>query len=177
MQNSKKKGVNYNLVNKSGFLTDRFKRPLLLVFSAADEGGIHRISDAYASHFTDLQSRPECFPENYIQNLAFTLFKKRNNLPWKSFAIISSGIKILKELDMRLSKPLRTSKEHVPRISYVFTGQGAQWPTMGRDLFAFPSCRRELNHIDSFLKSEFGYKWSLVGMYTNYLYCPTFSIF
>ncbi|KAJ4163171.1 hypothetical protein LMH87_004915 [Akanthomyces muscarius] len=60
-------------------------------------------------------------------------------------------------------KPVNSSEE--PGILGVFTGQGAQWPSMGRGLLKrSPVFRQALERCDAFLKALFdGPQWSLIA--------------
>lgn len=60
------------------------------------------------------------------------------------------------------TKPCRTSSE--PRLGSVFTGQGAQWYAMGRELVPiYPTFKEALQEAEFFFK-ELGATWSLLGM-------------
>lgn len=51
-----------------------------------------------------------------------------------------------------------------PRVAFIFTGQGAQWPTMGADLIRdFPLARSTVEYLDSVLQSLLSPpQWSLL---------------
>ena len=100
--------------------------------------------------------------ESYLNNLAYTLSGKRSSLPWKSF-IMGASVKDLQEnLLTNLSKPVRSSTG--PNLAFVFTGQGAQWHAMGRELSAYPVYESSLQRFDSVLKS-LRCEWSLIGKF------------
>ncbi|CAL3970577.1 unnamed protein product, partial [Diplocarpon coronariae] len=51
-----------------------------------------------------------------------------------------------------------------PRIGFIFTGQGAQWYAMGRELFdAYPIFAATMERIDRYL-TKLGANFSLLGM-------------
>lgn len=62
-----------------------------------------------------------------MADLAFTLATRREHLQHKSFAIASNGQVGTAAAPVRAGAP--------PGVVMVFTGQGAQWPQMGRELF------------------------------------------
>jgi acyl transferase domain-containing protein len=64
-----------------------------------------------------------------VGDLACTLAIKREHLPHRAFAIINSGV------IGNISPPTKAAQK--PNIVMVFTGQGAQWPLMGRELLQF----------------------------------------
>lgn len=102
-----------------------------------------------------------------LDQLVYTLGQKRSKFPWCSAMPVSTPREIL---DSELSRPQNASR--APRIGYVFSGQGAQWHAMGRELInAYPVFREALEEADSHLR-ELGATWSLVGMICN-LHCFT----
>ena len=102
--------------------------------------------------------------DRLLDNLAYTLGQRRSRFPW----IVAMPAKTLHDLiDVlvrRDLKPVRATE--VPRIGFVFTGQGAQWHAMGRQLIdAYPIFRATLLDGERHLKS-LGAKWSLIGKWS-----------
>ena len=69
-----------------------------------------------------VEEHPERLPD-----LCYTLSQRREYLPFRAFATIQKGL-----------KPLVSSIEKfsgkTPPIAMIFSGQGAQWPEMGKEL-------------------------------------------
>ncbi|KAK8074182.1 polyketide synthase [Apiospora phragmitis] len=97
--------------------------PHLLLYSAQSEQSLKDMIERYSTFLEDSQGTVE------ISDMAYTLANRRDHLPFRSYTVRSShqpGI---------TSAPSSQQSSGPPSIAMVFTGQGAQWPQMGRDLF------------------------------------------
>ncbi|KAI9892063.1 MAG: Type I Iterative PKS [Vezdaea aestivalis] len=130
--------------------------PKVFVWSASDEGGLARLASTYLEHFTKNAPNDE---ETYLNDLAYTLSAKRTSFAWKSSMVADSFDQLKDILRKGLSKPIR-SKTNV-NLGFIFTGQGAQWFGMGRELMGFPVYKNALLRAQSYLKS-IGCKWFLI---------------
>lgn len=99
-----------------------------------------------------------------MKNLSWTLSTRRSRFPWVSahVAPYSDDLdQVVRSLEAPQFKPVRIPSR-AARIGMVFTGQGAQWHAMGRQLIhAFPIFRSTLYKAEGFLR-EFGADWSLI---------------
>jgi len=130
--------------------------PKLLVWSAADDGALKRLGSAYSQHFTEIFV-PNEESDVYLGDLAYTLGMRRSRLPWRSFLVAESFAKV-RDIGSYLSPPVRSTED--PKIGFVFTGQGAQWYAMGRELLAFPVFKRSLLEAEEYL-CQLGCRWSI----------------
>lgn len=131
----------------------------LLVWSAADEEGLYRLSNLYSQYFKEVLHVQN---EKFIDNLAFTLNTRRSSLAWKSFVVVKSSDD-LSSLNEAISKPKRATVTR-PRLGFVFTGQGAQWYGMGRELLRYPVFKASLQRSQALLR-DLECEWFLLGKY------------
>ncbi|KAL8894713.1 MAG: hypothetical protein Q9192_004102 [Flavoplaca navasiana] len=134
----------------------------ILPISAADENGIERLANAYSDHFKKaLGGNHHVLPQEekeYLTNLTYTLCSRRSKLPWKAFAVVQSCKDLVLDFTSLLSKAMRSSDP--PSISYVFTGQGAQWYAMAQGLSVFPVFLDSLQKSQRCLTDE-GCDWTI----------------
>ncbi|KAI0383268.1 hypothetical protein F5Y04DRAFT_269991 [Hypomontagnella monticulosa] len=102
---------------------------------------------------------PKAVRAQYLHDLAFTLTNKRSMLPWKSFALGNSLEQLQGNLLTLARAPMCASER--PLLQFVFTGQGVQWPSMGKELLVFRVFEDSLQCADSYFRS-LGSSWSLL---------------
>ncbi|KAF2792074.1 hypothetical protein K505DRAFT_376303 [Melanomma pulvis-pyrius CBS 109.77] len=127
--------------------------PKLLVLSSTENDGLNRMQEVYYKYFNQPGNK-----ENQINldSLAYTLAERRSHLSWRSFAILNSN-EILG--DVKFTAPTRMNSQL--RICYVFTGQGAQWASMGKELLCYDIFRQSLENSDAVL-AEMGCQFSVL---------------
>ncbi|MCJ1439395.1 hypothetical protein MMC27_008789 [Xylographa pallens] len=121
--------------------TDISMRPQLLVFSANDEASLK----GYCSAMKKFLINPST--DVKLSDLSYTLSEKRTRHFNRAYVTTSTtdfdeGALVYGKRNM-----------NVPRIGFVFTGQGAQWSQMGKGLLdTFPAARRFLKRLDDTLQ-------------------------
>lgn len=94
-----------------------------------------------------------------LDSLAHTLASRRSMHQWRCAFQASSREELLIQLNERWI-PTKSSKAH--RVLFIFTGQGAQWHAMGRELnLRYSVFRKSLLRSDNILR-ELGTSWNLV---------------
>ncbi|RAL14312.1 type I polyketide synthase [Aspergillus homomorphus CBS 101889] len=132
--------------------------PTLLVWSAADEPGIRRLADSWRKYFS-AEKVMEGPTGTYLHDLAFTFCARRSQLAWRSF-VVAKPSEDLRSITEKLSPPVHATAN--PRIGFVFTGQGAQWYAMGRELIdRYDVFRDTLIDLSKYLKS-LGCEWDIL---------------
>jgi acyl transferase domain-containing protein len=133
--------------------------PKLLAWSASDEKGTHRLTQAFEQHFS--KQSAEIFTPFTLDSLAYTLGERRTALPTRSFAVVDCQSD-LSRLSKLASLPI---KDRRPRKTcFVFTGQGAQYSQMGLQLLQYSVFRRSIEDADACMRA-LGCEWSLIGKY------------
>ena len=135
------------------------EHPMLLVWSAADKDGVKRLASVFSVHLSTVLKTLKNH-EVYFKNLAYTLTCKRSLLRWRSFALASCTEELKNTLEQRSLTAVRS--KNVPEIAFVFTGQGAQWHGMGKELLRYHVFRNSLSETQKSL-SALGCEWSLLG--------------
>lgn len=92
-----------------------------------------------------------------LLDLSYTLVARREHLPYRAYAIANSTS------SLEASAVQMTAS--VPRVIYVFTGQGAQWPEMGRALLDHNLVFRDtIRKLDRFLRTlSVAIPWTIEG--------------
>lgn len=127
-------------------------RPYTLVLSANDATSLKDNITALCQHSVNPRVRLS------IRDLAYTLTQRRSHLWHRAFVTMKGNdgdgsrneIIEFRAADFTIAKKQPRS----PSVGFVFTGQGAQWPQMGRDLLrVFPSTTRAiLEELDGVLQ-------------------------
>nr|ALQ32778.1 putative polyketide synthase [Fusarium babinda] len=93
-----------------------------------------------------------------LDSLAYTLDQRRSTFAWGSAVAAKTKQELISALDPA-TMPLARS-DGKPRLGFVFTGQGAQWHAMGRELIvAYPIFRESILDGELILK-DLGCPWS-----------------
>ncbi|KAL8793204.1 MAG: hypothetical protein Q9195_004234 [Heterodermia aff. obscurata] len=113
-------------------------KPTLLLFSAARPEALKVMVQRHAQY---LLKHPE-----RTDDVAFTLAERREHLKYRVF-YVTEGTETLAE-------PAAAACPNASGVAFVFTGQGAQWVQMGRELMVdFPSFLYNIQSMDKILRN------------------------
>ncbi|KAJ9293898.1 hypothetical protein DTO271G3_7274 [Paecilomyces variotii] len=90
-----------------------------------------------------------------LSDVGFTLSHRRTMHRHRSFVVSGSLQSTVEDIEQpRPYAPWSQANSDLPRLGFVFTGQGAQWPAMGKQLIQeCPLFRQTLERCDSILQS------------------------
>ena len=139
----------------SSGLEDEYR---VFVLSAFSELSGKRQAEALGGY---LEKRRAEHPSELLSDLAFTLSEHRSIWPWKAAFCAASQSELAEAVKKDSAKFIRVPK--AKGLGFVFTGQGAQWHAMGRELIEkYPIFQRSLDLADQHLRT-LGASWSLSG--------------
>jgi len=130
---------------------DRRNDPQLLVVSAHTADTLRKRIDQITKYNNNNPDR--------VYDLSHTLGNRRDHLPHRAFAVLHPSNPALEDA------AFTTSNTASPNVIFVFTGQGAQWPEMGKSLLSnFPKFNEDVKRMDEALQQlPDGPSWLLHG--------------
>ncbi|RYP89479.1 hypothetical protein DL769_000030 [Monosporascus sp. CRB-8-3] len=170
-------GAGNNMYDHSGrgrkTLNDGISRPVdesvpefpelqLLVWTAPGEKALGRVIQAYQTYHAS-KVRQDTNNSSRIRRLAYTLGARRSHMTWRAFTVLSTGLATLSD-GLHTSRLYRTSAD--VQIGFIFTGQGAQYVSMGYQLIQYPIFKDTLERVDNAYRS-LGCTWSVIDNLRN----------
>ena len=142
------------------FEDEQEERPCTLIVSANNESSLRANIEALSVHLINPRVKVG------LSDLAYTLSERRTHLFHRAF--LTTRDTEIDENEFVLGKP----GPEAPRIGFVFTGQGAQWSQMGKDILRFfPWTVSILGELETALSTlPDGPTWSLTGTISCPLY-------
>lgn len=134
---------------------ERDGEPNLMLFSAYSATSVEAQIDSFRKYTKGTSAT--------LRDLAHTLANRREQKPHRAYAVTSDVS------DIQASLTQVVQPQSVPRVAWVFTGQGAQWPEMGAELIATNATfRATVRRLDKFLLSlPTPPPWTIEGTWKN----------
>lgn len=160
-------GTNAHIIMAEGPVTEQpvndVERPLhLFTLSAKSDEALRAYVQRYAELLAS-DAAPELANLCYTSNVGRNDFSHRLSIATASLTRLEQQLAayIDHRIDNRevvgLSQGTVSAGQAVPKIAFLFTGQGAQYVNMGRELYETqPSFRATLNHCDQLLQKHLG---------------------
>lgn len=129
----------------------------LFLISHRTRLGVLQLAQSLKPYIT---SRLGSASDHLLDSMAYTLNSRRTALQWRAVARAASPQEFAEALDSKTLGPKRIFQK--VRLAFIFTGQGAQWYGMGRELISsYPTFRSDLMAADMHFRS-LGASWSLM---------------
>lgn len=126
--------------------------PLLFVVSAKTKRSLNQNLNLLQTWVLKQSTNKSLMP-----SLAQTLNTRRSQMAWRSSFVASS----ISELDGSFSSARLTKASSTHKMTFIFTGQGAQWFGMGRELLNTNTVFAESISRSETILSSLGSSWSL----------------
>ncbi|KAK3904486.1 hypothetical protein C8A05DRAFT_13641 [Staphylotrichum tortipilum] len=137
-------------------------RSRVFMLSAKDETATQAMVDNLKEYLVDANTRKTHNEDAFLDNLAYTLGHRRSRFPWQATLAASSVEGLVKTIQSGRVKPTRARTGTPPRLGFVYTGQGAQWWAMGRELIdVYPVFKATLLDCNVELK-KLGATWNMI---------------
>jgi acyl transferase domain-containing protein/thioesterase domain-containing protein len=142
-------GTNVHLVleeyNSEENSVEKSNKPQLQIFSAKSEAALYNLKTAFLP-LLEKDDTP-------YDSLAFTLQKKRVHFPFRDFIVTTQGKKV--ETEAFINQSVKKSDPEKRDLAFLFTGQGSQYPQMGRGLYEnIPFIKKIMDDCFSHLQKE-----------------------
>ena len=131
---------------------------MIFALSAPDQTALSRLGDNLAAYVDDIDTAKDRSVCSLLEQLAFTLSERRTTFQWRT-SVIAGDTESLGQQLKALAKPERAMKQ--PKLLFCFTGQGAQWYAMGRELMVYDIYRESIQGAEAYLTS-IGAAWSVI---------------
>lgn len=132
----------------------RPRQPLtLLVWSAANAKALDRLVTLYKTYMDN----PAFMDWKKLQKLAYTLSERRTVMSWRCYSIVEPASTVKLQ-----PSPAQRALNDPEGMAFVFTGQGAEYATMGAELMRYDAFKDSLDESCAIL-AQLVCSWSIFG--------------
>lgn len=119
------------------------RQKVLLPFSAHNQ----------ASLDLNIQALAQDMHRHSLADIAYTLSSHRSRFSCRNFCIVDKDASLDGKSALTDLHAAVRSGSQVPKLGFIFTGQGAQWHAMGAELFQYDIFARTIEHLDEVIAS------------------------
>ncbi|CAH0052191.1 unnamed protein product [Clonostachys solani] len=135
------------------------RRNRLFILSTTEKSGIAAAALRLRQFLQSTDTKDRTEEARLLDGVSYTLLNKRSKLLWSGYMVASSIQDLVEKLERPMNPPRKFSR--ASDLGFIFTGQGAQWFAMGRELLQYSIFRRSLIESgDCFIKLGSG--WDLM---------------
>ena len=137
---------------------EKAKAARLFMLSAPEQASLPRCTAALMSCLEEQALKSSKKEERLLDRIAYTLYSRRTMYSSRLAVTASSLNELITNLKVQKSSK-RAGKQ--PKLLFIFTGQGAQWATMGLGLMRHEVYASSVRKADRYLAS-LGADWSVL---------------
>ncbi|KAL9080059.1 MAG: hypothetical protein Q9159_007665 [Coniocarpon cinnabarinum] len=131
--------------------------PHIFVFSAPEREAVNRLAKSHCKYVSNKLALKDT--AQILERLSYTLAARRSKFVYRQAVVASTALELAHTLKDEFPPAIRSGKSG--DILFVFTGQGAQWASMGQELLTYPVFSASIHAADAFFKS-IGAAWSVM---------------
>lgn len=131
-------------------------RRRLFLLSASDESSLEHFIGQIQLFLHD---RGDDARDEWVGNLAFTLNSQYEQHTCRAM-VVAESISTLKTALSSRPQVRKTSTK--PTIGFIFTGQGAHWTGMGKELLTYPVFRQSMQNMNDYI-GQIGAPYDIIG--------------
>ncbi|KAI2818138.1 hypothetical protein CBS115989_5450 [Aspergillus niger] len=103
-----------------------------------------------SSLIANMEALQRSIPHHSLADVAYTLAAKRSRFSQRAFSIVDKD-QVTQVGSVTDNGPKVFASPQRVNVGFVFTGQGAQWPAMGAELFEYAVFRDTIAYLDTVL--------------------------
>ncbi|GKZ25415.1 type I Iterative Polyketide synthase (PKS) [Aspergillus brasiliensis] len=103
-----------------------------------------------SSLMANMEALHHALPHHSLADVAYTLAAKRSRFSQRAFSIVDRD-QVSQDGPVTDNEPKVFASPQRVNVGFVFTGQGAQWPAMGAELFEYAVFKDTIAYLDTVL--------------------------